>query len=192
VRGFRIAFALAVLAWNVPAAAASLTLTDDQKRHALHAGERSITQEQDVFDNEWQVTNDSGARVKVITPFYRLAEAARQAAFKNEPMKPGEPDKLLREQQDRLIVWAYLRGKGPDFARFFVPRLQMPDGFELEPIKVQNERTAKRQDDGTYLARCVYWFPSKEISGTSRVVLIVRDFDGNDVTRLAIDLGKMR
>lgn len=192
IRALPVALALAVLAWTAPAAAASLTLSDPQKREALRAGERSIIHEQEVFDSDWQVTNGSGERVKVITPFYRLAEAARQAAFKNEPMKPGEPDKLLRGQQDRLILWAYLRGDSEDFARFYAARLLMPDGLEIEQVKAQNERTAKRQADGTYLARCVYWFPTKEITGTSRVVLVVRDFNGNDVARFAIDLQKMR
>jgi len=40
---------------------------------------------------------------------------------------------------------------------------------------VQNERTAIRQENGRYLARCVYWFPTKDLTGTARPVLVVRD-----------------
>ena len=49
-----------------------------------------------------------------------------------------------------------------------------------------------RQDDGRYLARCVYSFPTRYLTGTSRVALVVRDGDGRDVSRFTIDLSAMR
>ncbi len=66
------------------------------------------------------------------------------------------------------------------------------DDREIEPALVQNERTAVRQDNGRYLARCVYWFPTKDLTGTSRPVLVVRDAEGQAVSRFAIDLARMR
>ncbi|MGH7306095.1 MAG: hypothetical protein ACRELZ_22660, partial [Candidatus Rokuibacteriota bacterium] len=111
--------------------------------------------------------------------------------FKNEPMKDREPEKLLREQQDRLVIWASLHGPREDFARFFAPRLLVGDR-QIEPAFVQNERTAARTDGGRYLARCVYGFPVKEITPKARVVLVVRDPDGRDVSRFTIDLASMR
>ena len=52
--------------------------------------------------------------------------------------------------------------------------------------------TPARADDGGYLARCVYAFPIKELTGTSRVALVVRDADGREARRFTIDLGAMR
>ena len=106
-------------------------------------------------------------------------------------LAPGEPERLLREQQDRLLLWARLHGPHEGFARFYSPRLLVGDG-EVEPAFVQNERTALRQADGRYLARCVYGFPTRDLMGTSPVALVVRDADGRDVSRFTIDLSTMR
>lgn len=181
--------AAAVLAWAAPAAAASFALTQSEQADALRVGRRSVTVE--TFDAEWRVANASGDSVTVITPFHRLVVAARHAAFRNEKMKPDEPDLLLREQQGRLVVWAHVRGPREDFARFLAPRLILRER-EIEPAFVQNERTAARQDDGRYLARCVYGFPIRDLTGKSRVLLVVRDPDGRDVSRFTIDLSTMR
>lgn len=185
-----VAFALAVLLLAGPsvAGAASFTLESQQRTDALRVGAQSITL--DSFDTEWRVANPSGDTLMVITPFYRLVLAARNAAFKNEPMKDS-PDKLLREQQDRLVIWANLRGTREDFARFYAPRILLGDR-EIEPAFVQNERTAVRTDGGTYLARCVYGFPVKEIAPKARLILVVRDPDGRDISRFTIDLASMR
>src|SRR5438034_4703061 len=142
-------------------------------------GAQSITQ--DSFDTEWRVANPAGDNLTVITPFHRLVLAARNAAFKNERMKDSEPEKLLREQQDRLVIWANLRGPREDFARFYAPRILLGDR-EIEPAFVQNERTALRMDGGAYLARCVYRFPTKDMTETARLLLVIRDADGRDVS----------
>ncbi len=169
--------------------AASFSLEPQQRTDALRVGAESITR--DAFDTEWRVANQSGETLTIITPFHRLVLASRNAAFKNERMKDSEPDKLLREQQDRLVIWANLLGRREDFARFYAPRIVLGDR-EIEPTFVQNERTALRTEGGGYLARCVYGFPVKEIAPKGRVVLVVRDPDGRDVSRFTIDLASMR
>ena len=169
--------------------AASFTLEPEQRTDALRVGAQSTTL--DSFDAEWRVAGSSGNSVTVITPFHRLVLAARHAAFKNERMKESEPAKLLREQQDRLVIWANLHGSREDFARFYSPRILLGDR-EIEPTFVQNERTAMRTDAGVYLARCVYGFPVKEMTPKARLVLVVRDPDGRDVGRFTIDLASMR
>lgn len=169
--------------------AASFTLGPEEQRDAIRVGARSVTQES--FDAEWRVANPSGDSVTVITPFHRLVLASRNAAFKNEPLKANEPEKLLRSQQERLVIWAQLRGPREDFARFYAPRLLLDDR-EISPAFVQNERTAVRVDGGTYFARCVYRFPTKDLTASTRLLLVIRDADGRDVSRFAIDLASMR
>ena len=181
--------AAALLVWAAPAPAASFALTQGEQADALRVGRRSVTLE--TFDAEWRVANAAGESVTVITPFHRLVLAARHAAFRNEKMKPDEPGLLLREQQGRLVVWAELRGPREDFARFLAPRLVLRER-EIEPAFVQNERTAARQDPGGYRARCLYGFPIRDLTGKSRVLLVVRDADGRDVSRFTIDLSTMR
>jgi hypothetical protein len=169
--------------------AASFTLDPEQRSDAIRVGARSVTQES--FDAEWRVANPSGESVIVVTPFHRIVMAARHAAFKNEPLKPGEPEKLLKTQEDRLVVLAQLRGPREDFARFYAPRL-VAGSVEIAPAFVQNERTAVRTDGGAYLARCVYRFPTKDLTASSRLTLVIRDADGRDVSSFTIDLASMR
>lgn len=184
-----LSVALVVLVLSGPAAAASLTLSQGEKTEALRVGRRSITLE--TFDTEWRAVNGRAETVLVITPFHRLVLAARNAAFKNERMKPDEPDKILKEHGARVLFWVTLRGDREDFARFYEPRLVGGD-LEIEPTFVQNERTAVRDASGAFLARCAYGFPTKELSGKSRVALVIRDVDGRDVSRFAVDLSAMR
>jgi hypothetical protein len=191
VSGLALTALLALLLAPPPLArAASFTLETQQRSDALRVGAQSATRE-GPFDAEWRVANPAGDSLTVITPFHRLVLAARNAAFKNERMKDNEPEKLLREQQDRLVIWANLRGQREDFARFYAPRVLVSDR-EIEPSFVQNERTAMRTENGGYLARCVYSFPVKEIGPKARLVLVVRDTDGRDVSRFTIDLASMR
>ena len=89
------------------------------------------------------------------------------------------------------MIWAHLRGPREDFARFYAPRILFGDR-EIEPSFVQNERTAVRTDVGAYLARCVYGFPTKELTPKARLLLVVRDADGREVDRFTIDLAAMR
>ena len=169
--------------------AASFTLGQEERGDAVRVGARSVTSES--FDAEWRVASSSGDRLTVMTPFHRLVLAARHAAFKNERLKDDEPEKLLRSQQDRLVIWAELRGPRQDFARFYAPRILLGDRA-IEPAFVQNERTALRTDGGGYLARCVYRFPTKDMTEKARLLLVIRDADGRDVSRFTIDLASMR
>lgn len=178
-----------LLAWPFPALAASLALTEREKVEALSVGRQSVTRES--FDAEWHVANGSGDSVIVLTPFHRLVIAARHAAFKNETLSAAERDRLLKEQENRLVVWARLHGRREDFARFYEPRLLLRGG-EIRPTFVQNEWTALPEAGGGFLARCVYGFPVKDLTGTSRVALVVRDADGRDVSQFTIDLARMR
>jgi len=185
--------AIAVLALAVacPAAAggAALVLSEGQQQQAIEVGERSVTEE--AFDAEWRVTGAAGETATVMTPFHRLVIAARHAAFNGKPLKPGEPARILRDNRDRLVFWINVRGSAEDFARYYVPRLLVGDR-EIKASFVQNERTALRQANGVYLARCVYGFPTKDVKGRERVALVIGDGDGRDITRFTIDLAQMR
>lgn len=189
----RPALVAAVAGWLLaagPADAALLTLTEAQQAEALRIGARSVTTETG-FDSEWRVDNPTGESLIVMTAFYRLMLAARHAAFKNEVVKPQDQDKLLQSVRERLMVWVHLHGPKEDFARYYAPRLLAGDR-EIMPTFVQNERTGLRQSGSSFLARSVYAFPNREINGQSKLVLVIRDADGQPVSRFAIDLAKMR
>jgi hypothetical protein len=187
-----LALVIALLGPASPAAAAFLTLSPEEIARALAVGQKSVTSDR-AFDAEWTVTNDAGDRLTVMTPFHRLVLAARHATFKGEPLKPNEPERVLKEQKDRLPLWVQLRGPREDFARHYTPRLVLLGGGEraIEPSFVQNERSAVRQGD-RFVARCVYGFSLRDLTPTSRVVLVVRDVEQRDVSRFTIDLSAMR
>lgn len=187
--GLRTLAALAVLAQVGAAQGASFALDERQMQEAVEVGERSITHE--AFGDEWRVRNAAGEVVVVMTPFHRVALAARHAAFRKDPLTPRERTRVLREQADRLVFWVELTGPKEDFARGFTPRL-IAGARNVEATFTQNERTPARRADGRFLARCVYGFPTRALSGTSKVVLVVRDGDGRDVTSFSIDLASMR
>ena len=189
----RSGLVVAILGWLLaatPVGAALLTLTEAQQADALRAGQRSVTAETG-FDAEWRVDNAAGESLTVITPFYRLALAARNAAFKNEAVKPHDQGKILEELKDRLMFWVQLHGARADFARYYAPRLLVGD-LEVEPVFVQNERTGLRQANGSFLARSIYAFPTKGVAGNAKVALVIRDSEGQLKSRFAVDLAKMR
>lgn len=170
------------------AAAASFALGEADKRAALRVGERSITSED--FDREWRVSGDGG-EVTVLTPFHRLAVAARHAAFRNATLEPSQVERETKKATGRLVVWVALRGRSESFARHYAPRL-LQGTREIRPAFVQNEHTALRQDDGVYLARCVYGFPVRDLDGRRPVTLVVADVEGRAVSRFTLDLARMR
>jgi hypothetical protein len=182
-----LALVLVLTPW--PAAAVMLQLSESERREAMRVGERSITTE--AFDGEWRVVGGTGESLVVMSPFHRLALAARNAAFKNDTLKPSDIDRLVKQDANRLIVWANLRGGSEEFARYYVPRL-MAGTREIKAVFVQNERTAIRQDDGRFLARCIYGFPIQNLTGRDRLALVVADADGRDVISFTIDLSGMR
>ena len=184
-----VLLSLLTVATGGPAGGAMLVLGERERQEALQLGQRSVTSES--FGEEWRVVGTSGESVTIMTPFHRLALAARHAAFKNEPLKPHDQDRMLQDLKDRLVFWVHLHGSREDFARHLTPRL-LAGERSIEPTLVQNERTAARQHDGSYLARCVYSFPTKDVNGAARLSLVVREPDGQQVARFPIDLGRMR
>jgi hypothetical protein len=171
------------------AGAASFALSDRDREDAIVAGKRSVVSED--FGGEWRARNPSGETVTVMTPFHRLALAARNAAFKNETLKPKEVDTVLKESTNKLTVWVTLRGGTPDFARFYAPAL-LGGKSEIKASFVQNERTALRAEDGGYAARCVYVFPAEGLTPKGRYTLVVRNSDEKDVSTFTLDLSAMR
>src|SRR5215470_9887562 len=153
-------------------------------------GKRSILSDQ--FGTEWSVRGDgAGATVEVMTPFHRLALAARNSAFKGQELKAADVDTLLKEQEGALTLWATLKGGKPDFARFYTPSLLNGDQ-EIKASFVQNERTARREGDGSFTARCLYVFPNTGLKPNGTVALVVRDPDKKQVAKFTVDLSTMR
>ncbi len=177
-----------LVVWPSHAGAVSFVLGDDDRTAAIRFGQRSVTRE--TLGTEWTLTTGTGA-LTVVTPFHRLALAARRAAFKQTTLTPRDIENVLREDQKRLVFWATLHGGRTDFARFYAPALVV-SGREVQPTFVQNERTALRQADGTYVARCAYGFATDTLDPRARVVLVVRDPDGREVARFPVDLAAMR
>ena len=180
---------LAAALWPAVAPGAALTLDESGRREALRVGESSVGN--DGFDAEWRIKNGRGESLSVLTPFHRLVVAARHATYSGKPLKPGDPEKILRETRDRLVLLVELQGASETFARLYLPRLVVADR-EIQPAFVQNERTASRQQDGQYRAQCVYGFPNRDLDGRAKAALVVANGEGRDVSRFAIDLGKMR
>lgn len=171
------------------AEAVSFTLDARRLQEATAFGQRTVTQEE--FGGEWRVRNAAGEQVLVMTPFHRVALAARQAAFRKDTLKPREAERLAREHDDRLVLWVDLKGARPDFARFYSARLLTGDR-QVEAAFVQNERTPLRGEDGKFLARCVYTFPVRALTAAGKVTLVVRDADSRQVVSFPIDLASMR
>jgi len=190
VKVFRGLLTLALVSLTASAAhAASFTLDERAMDAAVAVGEGSVSR--DTVGDEWRQRNAAGHVLVVMTPFHRIALAARDAAFRKEPLKPRDRQRLVKEQRDRLVLWLELRGTREEFARFYGPRLTAGPR-QIEPSFVQNERTPARAEDGTFLAHCVYAFPIKAITGTSKLDLHVVDGDGKEVAAFSIDLASMR
>lgn len=181
---------LAGLLGSAPLSAASFSLTERETAAAIQVGQRSVVSEE--FGQEWRVDGANGSSVTVLTPFHRLALAARNAAFKKEALKRREIEGLLKAQRGKLLFWARLHGAREDFARWYQPVLAAPGREAIAPSFVQNERTALRLEDGRYLARCLYTFPTAGLSPQGRITLRIQDPDGKDVERFTVDLGGMR
>jgi hypothetical protein len=192
MRRYAILLGIGIILWPTigqPAAAASFTLGERERQDAIAAGRRSVVSEE--FGAEWRARNASGETLTVMTPFHRLALAARNAAFKGETLKPKDIDTAVKETGNKITVWVTLKGAAPDFARFYAPVL-LDGKTEIKPSFVQNERTALRAEDGGYAARCLYVFPAAGLSGKGRFTLVVRNPDEKDVSTFTVDLSAMR
>lgn len=172
-----------------PADAALFVLTERDRSEAIRVGKRSVLSEE--FGGEWMVAGVGGQRVVVMTPFHRLALAARNSAFQHRELRPRDINALLKEHEGKLIFWTTLRGSKADFARFYGAALLVQQE-EIKPTFSQNERTALRDDDGRFIARCIYVFPMEGIDPRAKVLLVVRDPDEKPVARFTVDLSSMR
>ncbi|MGH7415517.1 MAG: hypothetical protein ACREKJ_15075 [Candidatus Rokuibacteriota bacterium] len=183
-------FAAAVsLIGSAPLDAAPFTLTSRDREEAMRTGRRSVTTED--WAGEWRVDGGPGQLVTVMTPFHRLALAARNSAFQDKELNPREIESLLKDQQGKIVFWATLRGGRVDFARFYTSAL-MSRRQEIKASFTQNERTALRGDDGQFTARCVYVFPAEQVDARGIVTLLVRDADEKMVAKFTVDLSTMR
>jgi len=173
-----------------PLDAASFVLSPAERDEAITMGRRSVVT--DDFGKEWSIGGEGpGQSVMVMTPFHRLALAARNSAFKSQEMKPKDIDALLKDQEGKLVLWATLRGSKSDFARFYSSAL-VSGQQEIKATYAQNERTALRQDDGSYTARCMYIFPAEGVDPKGKVMLVVKDSEDKPVARFTVDLSVMR
>ena len=192
MRRYAILLGIGIILWPTigqPAAAASFTLGERERQDAIAAGRRSVVSEE--FGAEWRARNASGEILTVMTPFHRLALAARNAAFKGEDLRPKDIDTAVKETGGKLTVWVTLKGRTADFARFYAPVL-LDGKTEIKPSFVQNERTALLVEDGGYVARCLYVFPAAGLGGKSRFTLVVRTPDEKEVSTFTVDLSAMR
>jgi hypothetical protein len=178
------------LAVETSSNAASFALSEQDRDDAIQFGKRSVISED--FGSEWRVDGDGvGKALTVITPFHRLALAARNSSFKSQELKQKDIDGLLKEQEGSLTLWATLKGGQADFARFYTPVL-MNGPQQIKASFAQNERTARREDDGSFTARCVYVFGADGLRPKDTVVLIVKDVDDKQVAKFTVDLSAMR
>lgn len=177
------------LACSAPGDAALFLLMPRDREEAVRVGRRSITREE--WAGEWRVNGTAGQLVTVMTPFHRLALAARNAAFQDKELKPRDVESVLKDQQGKVVFWATLRGGRVDFARFFTPTLQARQQ-EVKASFTQNERTALRGEDGQFTARCLYVFSAESVDPQSTVTLLVRDGEEKVVAKFTVDLSTMR
>jgi hypothetical protein len=193
VRAVALGGGLALLAWAVhgPAPALVGDLTADGIQQAIDAGTAGLTQ--DDFADEWQLRLPGGEEVVVSTPFSRLAQAARQAALKNEPLTEKQRQEQIDRGKGRIQLLVTMPGPSRDFARFYQPALVV-NGQEIKATFVQNERTPLPVGNRQYAARNVYVFPLEGLPKDGSITLVVRDAppELKEVLRAKLDLGKFR
>jgi hypothetical protein len=177
------------LMWISPLDALLLTLTPQDRDEAVRTGRRSVIDEN--WGGEWRVDAGAGQAVTVMTPFHRLALAARNSALRNQELKPRDVEVLLKNLEGKLMFWATLRGGRVDFTRFYAPAL-VAGPQEIKASFSQNERTALRGDDGQFTARCLYVFPTEKVDPRATVTLLVRDGEEKLVAKFTVDLSAMR
>lgn len=177
------------LMWISPLDALLLTLTPQDRDEAVRTGRRSVIDEN--WGGEWRVDAGAGQAVTVMTPFHRLALAARNSALRNQELKPRDVEVLLKNLEGKLMFWATLRGGRVDFTRFYAPAL-VAGPQEIKASFSQNERTALRGDDGQFTARCLYVFPTEKLDPRATVTLLVRDGEEKLVAKFTVDLSAMR
>jgi len=172
-----------------PGEAVSFALTERDREQAVLAGKKSVVAEE--FGTEWRLKDESGQTLTVMTPFHRLALAARNSAFRSQELKLKDVEALMKDYEGKLSFRVRLRGGKTDFARFYAPTL-VAGAQEVKASFVQNEHTGLREDDGRYAAQCLYVFPAEKLNPKGRVVLVVKDADEREVAKFTVDLAAMR
>ena len=173
-----------------PLDAASFSLTPTERDEAVRMGRRSTVAAD--FGSEWRVAGEApGQSLVVMTPFHRLALAARNSAFKSEELRPRDVDSLVKDEEGGWCCGRRSAAPSPISRASTLPLLYRGEQ-EIKPSFTQNERTALREEDGTYTARCMYVFPAAELDAKGRVTLVVKDSEGGQVARFNVDLSAMR
>lgn len=173
-----------------PAAALVPVLSPAEIQEAVAEGTRSLGR--DDFGEEWRVQLPGGEEIVVTTPFSRLALAARQAAFKEQPLTERQVQEQVERGKGKLQVLVATFGRQVDFARWYQAVLRVDDR-EVRATFTQNERTALRLEDGRFLARNLYVFPLEGLPVRGTVTLVVRHgLERTEVLRATLDLGRMR
>lgn len=173
-----------------PAAALYPALSPAQVKEAVDAGTAGLTQEE--FGEEWRVGLPGGGEIVAATPFSRLAWAARQAAFKEEPLSDKQRQEQLDRGQGKIQLTVTMHGPRADFARWYQAALRVGER-EVKATFTQNERTPRRLEDGRFAARNVYVFPLEGLPPRGTVTLVVRQApDQKEVMRASLDLSRMR
>ena len=178
------------LTCGATADAASFMLMPYDREEAMRVGRRSVTSED--WGGEWRVNGGGGQALTVMTPFHRLALAARNSAFQQKELDAKEVAALLKDHQGKLVFWATLRGGRADFARPYSPLLLLSGQRTVKASFAQNERTALRGEDGQFTARCLYVFRPEGVDPDSTVTLVVRDEEEKVVAKFTVDLAAMR
>ncbi len=182
--------ALVLLFDGRPALAIMAAPTPAEVQEAIDLGHQSMTQEE--FGDEWVIRPTGEEEIVVSTPFSRLAMAARQAAFKGEPLTDKQRQEQIDRGKGRIQFLVTMYGRGPDFARWYQAVLRVGDK-EIKATFNQNERTPLKLDDGRFAARNVYVFPLENIPPRGAVTLVVRQApELKEMFRAPIDLAKMR
>ena len=174
---------------SVPGAGGGAGRRDARRGRVVRAGKKSVATEE--FGTEWRLKDASGQTLTVMTPFHRLALAARNSTFRSQELKPKDVEALMKDYDGKIAFQVTLRGGKTDFARFYTPTL-VAGAQEVKASFVQNERTALREDDGRYAAQCLYVFPAEGLNPKGRVVLVVKDADEREVAKFTVDLAAMR
>ena len=173
-----------------PAAAIVPALAPADVEEALETGRQAVVQED--FGDEWRIALPDGGEIVVSTPFSRLAQAARQAALKGEPLNDKQRQEHIDRGKGKIQLLVTMYGRTVDFARWYQPVLKVA-GREVKPTFTQNERTALKLDDGRFAARNVYVFPLEGVPPRGTVTLVVRHtVEQKEVMRAPVDLSKMR
>ena len=189
-RGAALGTLVLLLAAAGPARALVLQLGSAEIEQAIVLGRQSVADEE--FGDEWRRELPDGAELAVTTPFLRVVQAARVAAFKGEALGDKQRNEAIDRGKGKIQLTLTTYGRTIDFTRWYQPVLLVA-GKEVKAVFTQNERTARRLDDGRFQAHNIYVFPLEEVPARGTVTLLVRHaIEQKELFRASLDLGKVR